>query len=64
MASYTCRLVEWYYKLSIVNIVHCLYCALICLVFSWLYKEKAKGLLQLVKVMVYAKTYYYSLKVC
>ena len=36
-----------------------LICALIYLAFSWLYKEKVKGLLQLEKVMVYAKAYYF-----
>ena len=50
-----------YYKLSIVNILHILHCALIY--FSWLYKEKVKGLLQLEKVMVYPKSYY-CFKVC
>ena len=29
--------------LSIVNIAHSLYCALIYLTFSWLYKEKVKA---------------------
>ena len=50
------RLVELHYKLSIVNIVRSLYYALIYLAFSCLYKEKVKGLLQLEKLMVYAKT--------
>ena len=57
MASYTGQLSCTGYKLSIVSIVHSLYCALINLAFSWLYKEKIKGLLQLEKVMVYLKTH-------
>ena len=46
-------------KLSTVNIVNSLPIAtayaLIYLAFSWLSKEKVKGLLQLERVMVYAK---------
>ena len=52
------RLIELFYKLSI-NIVHSLYYALIYLDFSWLYKERFKGLLQLEKIMVYTKTCYF-----
>ena len=38
-------------------------CALIYSAFSWLSKEKVKGLLQLERVMVYTKAYYFF-KVC
>ena len=38
-----------------------LYCALIYLVFSWLYKEKVEGLLQLEKIIT-SKDYLLSLK--
>ena len=38
-------------------------CINLYLAFSWLYKEKVEGLLQLEKIMVYAKVYYFF-KVC
>ena len=39
-------------------------CAVIYLALSWLYKDKVKGLLQLEKVMVYAKAYYFFNSKC